>query len=671
MLNIIDLFEKKELKEKGDSNFQTTCPDCGLQGGRTEGFILFPETNTAYCHSSHKWFTLLQTAGLKFGIIKCIEGNDKGEIPKENEELNNEIYDIIEEEYGKNFLTELKLSMGNVEDFLIVKIGARGKITRSVNIDKVANYIINKHDIKTIYGLKEESIYIYKDGIWSITGRGLIKYEIEKILDIWAKNNVVNEIIEKIKRKTETTREDFEIVPEFKRCFLNCVLDIENVDNVRFLPHSKEYNFKTKFPIEYNPKAKCQKIIKFIEEIFYPEDILQVQEWFGHHLPKRYFFKKAVIIHGLKNTGKSVFLNLLSEFVGRNNITDISLQKISVGRSFDLLFLKDMFANIHDDLSSKDLNDGGGFKMAVGDGYIAGEEKFGALYRFRNSAKMTFACNKIPPVRDIDDDAYYDRWLTWKLDNILSLKQINKNLIHELTTQEELSGLLNWALEGYFRLVKQNHFTNQKESEEIKELMIQHGNPLARFVSEILKQEIGNKITKEEMYKQYCHYCISQKPKLSPCSKDQLGKQLPRFAPYIYNGKSTSERYWLNGKFNLCVNMTAETPFKKPLESKKIHSNNVTKVKHINFPKVSLPPLKNEIKNISKVSKKIVKKKSDREVQFYNAKECEDIKPTHTKKEVLKFIKEHPKDNYKKIHKIFGIGFYKFINQLRKEGKIK
>ena len=64
MVTILNLFTKEELTET-NSGWKTICPCCGLQGGRTEGFILFPESNTAYCHSSKKWFTLLETYALK------------------------------------------------------------------------------------------------------------------------------------------------------------------------------------------------------------------------------------------------------------------------------------------------------------------------------------------------------------------------------------------------------------------------------------------------------------------------------------------------------------------------------------------------------------------------------------------------------------------------------
>jgi len=666
MVNIIDLFDHNELTNT-NKGYKTICPDCGLQGGRTEGFILFPETNTSYCHSSHKWFNLLETAALKLKIIKCIEGNDKGDIPDMDEDFIQDIYNGIEDEYGIEFLTDFKIICGNIEDFLIRVYNRKGEIINTkVNIDKVAEYIINRFDIKTIYGIKEETIYVYKEGVWNITGKGLIKSQIEKLLGVFAKNNSVSEVLEKIKRKTETSRDEFDTVPEFKKCLLNGVLDIEDINNIKFLEHSKKYNFKNKLPINYNPKSKCPTILKFITETFYPNDVHQVQEWFGFHLLKRYLFKKAVIIHGPKNSGKSVFLNLLTTFLGINNVVDLSLQKISLGKGFDLLVLKDKDGNIHDDLSSKDLNDGGGFKMAVGDGFVSGEQKFGDHYRFRNSAKMTFACNKIPPVKDIDDDAYYDRWLTWNLDNIITQKEINTKLINNLTTNEELSGLLNYALDGYFRLINQNGFSNQKNSKEIKNLMIRNGSPLARFVSEHIINENGLKISKEDMYRYYCEFCVSDTPISSPCSKEQLGRQLTRFAPFAQPSSDGAKRFWLNVKF-VCKSDTYYT-FPKTYSEEKEGGKSDSNIKHIKLPKVSYPSDRKLDKNKYKSN---VTKKTDREAQFWEAEECKSIITKCTKKQVYDYIKKNPKERYELIHEKFGIGFYKWIDELKEEGKIK
>jgi len=666
-MNIIDLFTKEELTETS-SGYKTICPHCGLQGGRTEGFIIFSESDTAYCHSSGKWFNLFQVVCLKLGLIQCIEGNEKGESPNIEKE---DYIEQIKEAKGEEFLNDLQSSIEDIFDFLIAEV-IGNKITYKVDIDKVSDHIIKNFDIKTITGIKNDDIYTYKDGVWMLKGRGLIKAEAEQLLGRYAKNNIVYEILEKIKRKTTTSIEEFEKVPEYKRCVMNGVLDIEDVNNIKWLEHSKEYNFKIKLPIYYDDEAKCPNIDKFFEETFYPEDIPQVLEWFGHHIPNKYIFKKAVIAHGPKHTGKTVFINLLSSFVGDGNKTGLSLQKISVGKSFDLHSLKNKVANIHDDLSSKDLSEAGGFKMAVGDGYITGEKKFGDYHTFKNSAKHTFTCNIIPPINDIDDEAYYDRWLLWELDNVIDKKDKNINLINELTTKEELSGLFNKAIMYWVSLIKRNYFYKEKECEEIKSLMVKSGNSYSKFATDMLVEEIGSKVTKEEMHNQYCHYCNSQEPKISPQTKTNLGKQLPRYAPYLISSKSNSERYWLNVNISYTKRGTEGTVIEKAIERLEKVDNDAN-MKHIKLPKLSLLSLDKTItKRRKKMSRKrVTKKRTEREIQYWEIPEFKNIKPECTKQEVYDWINKHPDYNHKELRDKFGIGSYKFEKELKEEEKIK
>ena len=426
--------------------------------------------------------------------------------------------------------------------------GKTGKEEFGVDIEKVSRYIEDKLNIRTIYGIKSETIEVYKEGIWTIKGRGIIKFEIESLLKEYSKNNIVNEILEKIKRRTEISREKADEISPTKRAVSNGVLDFENPEEIKLIPHSKEYNFRSKWEINYDKKATCPKIINLFKESFDEEDILKLQEWFGLHLSQRYLFKKFALIHGPRDTGKTIILNLLTIFLNYN-VSGLSLQKISRGKDFDLLNLKDKDANICDDLSSLDMKATGGIKMSVGDGFIDGEQKFGDKIKFRNSAKQTFACNKIPnPGEDLDDEAYYSRILLFPMENVIKRENQNKNLINELTTSIELSGLLNWTIEGYKRLMRQNGFSNEKNPEEIKFLMLQNGNSLAEFSSEVLVEHPGGKINKEMLYRVYCKWSLDHKPKLSPDTKEKIGRHLIKFAPYIQSSKSGSERYWLNVK---------------------------------------------------------------------------------------------------------------------------
>jgi len=73
------LFNKDwEIKETS-SGYKTECPCCGLQGGRTQGFIIDPITNTWYCHSSGKHGGMLELVAILNKFILCNDCNDTGE----------------------------------------------------------------------------------------------------------------------------------------------------------------------------------------------------------------------------------------------------------------------------------------------------------------------------------------------------------------------------------------------------------------------------------------------------------------------------------------------------------------------------------------------------------------------------------------------------------------
>jgi len=434
----------------------------------------------------------------------------------------------------------LKKMVGE-EDFLYTD--EKGKI--KVSIPKIVSHLLFNYEFKTIFNTKDETIFIYENGIYKKKGKEKIKTQVEELLQAKCTTSIVNEVVEKIKRKTAIDKEEFDKTPEAMICLENGILDLKSEN---FIENNPQFYFKTKLPIKYNPNTDCQKIKQFFKEIFYPKDIPTIQEWFGFNLYKKYFIKKAIILFGPKNTGKTIFLNLLMNFIGQKNVSGISLQRISNGDKFALSSLKNKYSNIYDDLSSNDLSDSGGFKIATGGGYITAEYKFGDSFQFLNYAKHIFSTNKIPNVKDINDDAYYERWIPIPLDNQIKQEEQDKFLLEKLTTEKELSGLLNWAIEGLNRLIKKGKFSFNKTSKEIKIIVERQNNPLIAFVHDSLEQKNGNKISKEIMYRIYTKYCNENKfPRMS---KSQLGRNLEKYCDYIIAKHSSKERYWENVKIN-------------------------------------------------------------------------------------------------------------------------
>ncbi len=568
-----------------------------------------------------------------------------------------------------------------LEDFLIITYKDNGDVKeKKVNIDKVAHHLKEKHNIKTIFGKKNDYVWNYDNGIYKQEGRGIIKTDCEKILLNFSKRSVVDEIFEKIKRLTKTDKEEFEKTDTNLIPLRNGVWDIKDKKLLEYRP---EFNFKFIIDIEKKEIAKCPNWDKFISEALYPADIPIAQEWKGFNLIREYFIKKGLICVGDQDTGKSVYLDTLIKFIGEKNKTGISLQKITSGSDFTKLSLKDKHSNIYDDLSSKDLSDGGAFKIATGGGYISGEEKFGEFSQFRSFAKQTFATNKIPPVKDNDDLAYFGRWIVLKFDNVP--EKIDPFLRKKLWTDKEMSGILNWALEGLYRLLENGCFSYNKTSAETKRIMEESGCPLILFSNQVLENEDGNIITKDEMYKVYSSWALdSKKPRLS---KEQLGRQLTKYCPYIL-AERHKERIWKNAKINKKIienydlHTTTDTSdtFKNTIRTfQKESKNNDIEMVDMLKKEASVVSLKNTKKEAEWGSKEWNKKQkkgvipvNERTIQFNdpNNKQTQNIKPICTKEEVFEYITQTPDYDYKVLIDTFGVGCLKFRNELLREGKI-
>lgn len=397
---------------------------------------------------------------------------------------------------------------------------------------KIAEFLVGRYKIKTI-GNREREVYIYQDGVY-VLGLNFIRKWLHSLLKEACKTHTKNEIIEKIKDLSATDREEF-VVDERYINLNNGVFDL--VEN-KLLPHSHKFPFLHKIPVDYIPKADCPNIKRFLNEILDEQTILTIQEFIGFGLYRRYFIKKALILVGEPNTGKTTLLRVITSLFGKENMSGVSLQKISSDK-FSSAHLYQKHINSFDDLSLRDINDTGAFKIVTGGGSITAEYKFGSQFQFENYAKLIFACNRIPDVKESDDEAYFSRWIIAKFNR--EVEKVDNFLIDKLTTPEEMSGFLNFAIEGLQRLLNEQAFSYRKTPEETKEEMMQSGSSLSGFVATQLKKEPEHWLSKDELYEAFKKYAIENKTLI--LTKTNFGKKIRQSAPYIDDGKKT-----INGK---------------------------------------------------------------------------------------------------------------------------
>ncbi len=254
---------------------------------------------------------------------------------------------------------------------------------------------------------------------------------------------------------------------------------------------SPDYLTTVKLPVVYDPNATCPAWDKFISEVF-PEDTRNVAYELAAMLmvPLKNKAASGIILKGPKNTGKSTFQNGIISFLGLSNICSLSIDKF--GERFQDTQLKGKLANIAGEIPNTKLTPRAVkvIKQLIGNDMLSGEIKHGASFMFKSYARCVFSCNEIPSCDS--DDAFLDRFYVI----LFNQKQFDKNPVKEqelneaLSSQSELSGLLNKALRVLPTVVAHG-ITKTASMNEQHEIMVdENRDPLASWVTEYI--EVGS-----------------------------------------------------------------------------------------------------------------------------------------------------------------------------------
>jgi len=387
---------------------------------------------------------------------------------------------------------------------------------------RLADEIMSKHVFVTLQDTEEVLYYDESEGIFKRGGETLIKRLCEEYLGEEANTHRVNEVIGHIQRSTYTKRSELDENPHLI-CVKNGVLDLKTME---LKEHSPDYKLTARIQAKRNPEADCPEIRKFLSEILPPEDITIIEELFGFCLYRRYFIHKAFMLVGNGRNGKSTLLRLLEAFLGKENVSHVPLQELSEDR-FAKAELYGKLANIFADLPPKALKDTADFKTLTGEDPVRGQRKFRDAFYFENYAKLIFSCNQLPMTTD-ESDAFFDRWIIINFPNRFEGERAipQEELLARLTTEEELSGLLNLALEGLKRLLKNKDFSRSLSTEEAREQYIKMSDSLAAFVQECVEEAPDAWISKGEFYSAYAEYC--RQNRLPIISQSVVGRRLPQ-----------------------------------------------------------------------------------------------------------------------------------------------
>jgi len=400
----------------------------------------------------------------------------------------------------------------------------------------IATEFMQKNKIYTIRNDKLSEIWIYQNGIYVNQGRTYIMQFVRAVLQEFFTTHRCNQIIAKIEADTFIDPEDFFVNENITKIPVqNGVLDLftRNIE-----PFSPEYKFFNKLGAVYNPHAIAHNFINFQNEIHStPKDVMLNQEIYGYCLYRDYKYEKALMKVGNGRNGKGKDIECLKLLLNPQNCVNISLQKLSSDKYY-VAELHNKMANLGSDLGSASLTDTEMFKQLTGHDMVSSDRKFLSKIYFQNYAKMIFATNRLPEVPNDDSIGFKDRWLFLEYNNTYKLKDeydripeetrikdniklADTDLIIKLTTPEELSGILNWALDGLDRLFKQGDFTKSSTADNMENYWKRKSSAFNAFIEDKLEitYDPNDFISVNDVKQIYHKYCMEYKLKAEPWLK--------------------------------------------------------------------------------------------------------------------------------------------------------
>lgn len=358
------------------------------------------------------------------------------------------------------------------------------------DINGVAHNIIN--ELRLQYSAEDDQIWGIQMGVFKpIKNFDLLikRWLIKKY------GNIEPSVISKIKTFTEGAIPIKKFSKEtFVTQFKNKVIDLSTMEEIELDKHTMIQNLIPHNLISENSLYNSHK-----EEYEFLKTLMndwtlnnkqlqkQIYEMSGLALTKYTGREKAYFLTGFSENGKSTFLNLLTDAIGQNNISNEDLKELSEDK-FSSSNLYGKLANINFDISSSVINDPSLFKRIVSGDTISAAYKSRDKFNFKPYSLMIFGCNNVPYAKEKGDSSAVSR----RLEIIPFLNDFSKSKLSDkqkadfkekIKSEKVIEVFLHLSIKHFNRAIN-NNFTISKISKTKLEEINREFNHIYDFIDE-------------------------------------------------------------------------------------------------------------------------------------------------------------------------------------------
>ena len=285
-------------------------------------------------------------------------------------------------------------------------------------------------------------------------------------------------------------------------------------------------------PVSFDPKAKAPAWYRFVRRVI-PNGVTRryLRKALGQALTGSQDEQTFYLNQGIGDNGKNTFydllLALLGDYAGVLNIDALMEKGKASNASPDLVTLKGKRFMVASESDENQRLKPGLIKRLTGDESITARDLYKSNITFERTFTMFMHVNHKPDIGDTGHAMWRRvRLISWKVQ--IPNREKNPNLPGML--RRELSGILNWLLEGY-RLYLEEGLQPSGEVAEATQQYRDEQNKLKRFIADkcIIKMP-GSGIREElcvpkaDLYEAYKSWCDGEG--VSPEEKRKFGEHM-------------------------------------------------------------------------------------------------------------------------------------------------
>ena len=260
--------------------------------------------------------------------------------------------------------------------------------------------------------------------------------------------------------------------------------------------------------VEYAPEAACPRYDAAIGRIFeraeHPQTLVDFfNELMGYSIQLRRDIALIVLMIGRGSNGKTSLVRVMMELVGTGFVYSGRVDELDEARfGIGSLFGKLLF--VDDDVRAGAKLPDGALKKISEAKLLTGEHKFKPAFSFVNRAFPILLCNNLPSLADLSP-GMMRRIHVLPFGRTFKQSEIDRGLFDRII-KDELSGVLNRALEGWKRLKGRSRFPASEDMSRARHDLLVHANPLRGFIDECCKIDPKGKVRLQHFYDAYCEW---------------------------------------------------------------------------------------------------------------------------------------------------------------------